>query len=115
VQSSHLSFQEYFAARALCEGGVVLSGPPPWQWQAWWANVVAIGEEMGAPFARGLLRAAGVEGDALNLSDKLGGDRPTALRVVALFMGVLTNLSYAKPLTAHSRTIFTRLPGSRHL
>ena len=32
MQSSHLSFQEYFAARALCEEGPVLTGPPPWRW-----------------------------------------------------------------------------------
>ena len=31
LQSSHLSFQEYFAARALCEEGAVLSGAPPWR------------------------------------------------------------------------------------
>ena len=92
LQASHLSFQEYFAARALCEEGTVLSGAPPWQWPAWWANAVKLGEEMGEPFARGLLRAAGVEGDALDLSAKLGGDRPTVLRVVVLFSAVLTSV-----------------------
>ena len=60
LQSSHLSFQEFFAARALCEG-TRLSGEPPWQWSAGWANVVALGAEMGEPFAKGLKRAAGVE------------------------------------------------------
>ena len=48
---------------------------------------------MGAPFARGVLRAAGVTGDALDLQQKLGGDRPTVLRVVVLFMAVLTSLN----------------------
>ena len=86
LQSSHLSFQEYFAARALCEGDAALSGAPPWQWPAWWANVLAIGGEMGAGFGRGLLRAAGVEGGALDLSRKLGGDRRTALRAVQLLI-----------------------------
>jgi hypothetical protein len=94
LQSSHLSIQEYFAACALRDG-TRLSGAPPWQWPAWWANTVAIGEEMGEPFAKGSLRAAGVEGDALDLNQKLGGDRPTVLRVVALFTRVLTSCEYA--------------------
>ena len=67
VQSSHLSFQEYFAACALCKEGTKLSGVRPWQWPAWWANAVAIGGEMGEVFGKGLLRAAGVEGDTLSL------------------------------------------------
>ena len=32
MQSSHLSFQEYFAARAMIKSGSMLSGSPPWQW-----------------------------------------------------------------------------------
>ena len=69
MQSSHLSFQEYFAACALCEEGTKLSGVPPWQWPAWWANAVAIGGEMGEVFGKGLLRAAGVEGDTLDYAN----------------------------------------------
>jgi hypothetical protein len=83
LQSSHLSFQEYFAARALCEEGTKLSGTPPWQWPAWWANAVELGAQMGDGFGRGLLRAAGVTGGTLDLSQKLGGDRPTVRRVLA--------------------------------
>eukprot|EP00900_Chrysochromulina_parva_P016629 jgi/Chrpa1/24968/Chrysochromulina_OHIO_Genome00027804-RA len=84
LQSSHLSFQEYFAAIALCDEGTELSGTPPWQWPAWWANAVKLGAEIpGDRFGRGLLRAAGVTGDTLNLSQKLGGDRPTVRRVLA--------------------------------
>ena len=63
---AYLSFQEYFAARALCEG-TRLSGTPPWQWPVWWANALQLGREMGDDFARGLLRAAGVEPGELNL------------------------------------------------
>ena len=55
VQASHLSFQEYFAARALCEGAA-LSGPRPWEWPAWWANTLTIGEGMGEAFGKGLLK-----------------------------------------------------------
>jgi len=83
LQSSHLSFQEYFAARALCEEGTKLSGTPPWQWPAWWANAVELGAQMGDGFGRGLLRAAGVTGSTLDLSQKLGGDPPTVRRVLA--------------------------------
>jgi Ran GTPase-activating protein 1 len=83
LQSSHLSFQEYFAARALCEEGTKLSGTPPWQWPAWWANAVELGAQMGDGFGRGLLRAAGVTGGTLDLSQKLGGDPPTVRRVLA--------------------------------
>ena len=57
LQSSHLSFQEYVAARALCEEGTHLSGVPPWQWSAWWQNVVKLGREMDG-FGSGMLRAA---------------------------------------------------------
>jgi hypothetical protein len=84
LQSSHLSFQEYFAAIALCEEGTELSGTPPWHWPAWWANAVKLGAEIpGDRFGRGLLRAAGVTGDTLDLSRKLGGDPPTVRRVLA--------------------------------
>jgi Ran GTPase-activating protein (RanGAP) involved in mRNA processing and transport len=86
LQSSHLSFQEYFAARALCEEGTKLSGTPPWQWPAWWANAVELGAQMGDGFGRGLLRAAGVTGGTLDLSQKLGGDPPTVRRVLAAMM-----------------------------
>jgi predicted NACHT family NTPase len=67
LQSSHLSFQEYFAARALCEEGTRLSGEPPWQFSAWWQNAIKLGSEMGG-FGSGMLRAAGVQGDTLDLS-----------------------------------------------
>ena len=40
----------------------------------------------------GVERIFGVTGDALNLSGKLGGDRPTVLRVIAEFTRVLTEL-----------------------
>jgi hypothetical protein len=97
LQSSHLSFQEYFAARALCEEGTKLSGTPPWQWPAWWANAVELGAQMGDGFGRGLLCAAGVTGGTLDLSQKLGGDPSTVRRVLAAMMKTtaLTSLSVA--------------------
>ena len=85
LQSSHLSFQEYFAARMLCEEGTRISGVPPWQWSASWQNAVKLGIEMDG-FGSGMLCAAGVQGDALNLSRKLGGDRPTVLMVLCAML-----------------------------
>ena len=95
MQSSHLSFQEYFAARAICESGTTLSGPRPWEWPAWWANAVKIGGEMGDAFGKGLMRAAGVEGTSLDLSRKLKGHQPTVLAVLvsAIRSGSLANLT----------------------
>jgi len=92
LQSSHLSFQEYFAARALCEEGTKLSGTSPWQWPGWWANAVELGAEMGDSFGRGLLRAAGETGDTLDLSQKFGGDRPTVRRVIVTLVASANKL-----------------------
>ena len=91
VQSSHLSFQEFYAARAICSGRA-LSGPLPWQWGVWWANVLRLGDEMGSAFEQGLLRAAGVEGHALDLCKRVGGDRATACQAVTILLksGTLT-------------------------
>jgi len=90
MRSSHLSFQEYFTVRAICTGQYRLRREsPPWKWGPFWANVVKLGRENGTTFGSGLLRAAGVEGDELNLSRDLGGDRPTVLAVVCALMGSL--------------------------
>jgi len=90
MRSSHLSFQEYFTVRAICTGKHRLRrDAPPWRWGPFWANVVKLGCENGTTFGSGLLRAAGVEGDELNLSRELGGDRPTVLAVVCVLMGSL--------------------------
>lgn len=99
MQSSHLSFQEYFAARALCEDNSIFSlGVPPWRWSAWWANSVRLGLEMGGAFGRGLLRAGRVEGTSLDLSGQLAfgdglADRPTVVRVITALMAGLTSLN----------------------
>ena len=60
VQFSHLSFQEFFAARATCGRAYKLpaSVAEPWRWTAWWANTLRLGSEIGPSFARGLLRLA---------------------------------------------------------
>ena len=100
VQSSHLSFQEFFTARAICDladrhgsDQSILRDEPPWQWQVWWANTVELGAGMGQGFGRGLLVAAGVKGSTLNLNGKLGGHKPTALAAVAQCMRCLTKIN----------------------
>ena len=104
VQSSHLSFQEYFAAKALCEEGATLAlGVKPWHMPAWWANALEMGAEMGEGFGRGLLRAAGVTGDELDLDAQLGGHQPTALRAVGLLPLKTVYLNSACPPTAPPR------------
>ena len=97
MQSSHLSFQEYFAMRAICTGKHRLpSGSPPWKWGPFWANVVKMGMEDRARFGVGLWRSAGVEGDELNLRNQLGGDRPTVLGVVCALLGSLRVLDLSE-------------------
>ena len=99
MQSSHLSFQEYFAARAICKRSSHLSGPPPWRWPAWWANAVKLGSEMGGDFGVGLLRAAGVKrgayGGSLDVSSKTDGDFLTVLAVLVAISPFLTKVRAA--------------------
>ena len=60
MQSSHLSFQEFYAARAIRKGQHLSRDVLPWVWQAWWANCLRLGQEMGDDFYQGLCRAAQV-------------------------------------------------------
>ena len=104
MQAAHLSFQEYFVAQAICEGAGQLELPIELKgsngdvhvvklsFTAWWSNTAKLGNEMGDGFGRGLLRAAGVEGDAPSLRVKLAGDRPTSLVMVQALMVVSSSL-----------------------
>ena len=47
---------------------------------------------MGSAFSVGLKRAAGVQGDALDLNGKLGGDKATALKAVGALAHALRSL-----------------------
>ena len=93
VQASHLSFQEYFAARAICSGKHRLrkGSPPPWEWPAFWSNATKLGAEMGDEFGKGLMQTAGLDAE-LNLKGKLGGDRETTVAAVAQLIRGLTSL-----------------------
>ena len=95
MQSSHLSFQEFYAAQALCKGSR-LPGSPPWQWPAWWSNALRLGIEMGDSFRRGLLEAVAPGHASLDLRQKIGGDRPTALRAVAQLMLVASSMDLSE-------------------
>jgi len=89
MQSSHLSFQEFFTARALCNGQrLIPRAAEPWRWSAWWGNTLRHGSEMGRAFGHGLLQACGLSKTdaALELRAKLGGHRPTALRAISLLL-----------------------------
>ena len=116
MQSSHLSFQEYYTARSLADGRRL---PPnvdaPWRWGSWWRNTLRLGAEMGDRFGRGLLRAISDESEGavsgeraspeftkpsahlmkatpprleleLELKGKIGGDLPTSMLAVAQLM-----------------------------
>ena len=53
MQSSHLTFQEYFCACALRRGTPLPPTALPWTWTAWWANVLRFGRDMGGAFGAG--------------------------------------------------------------
>jgi Ran GTPase-activating protein (RanGAP) involved in mRNA processing and transport len=89
LQSSHLSFQEYFAARTIASfGRAVLRASEivlphvfkagnyelvPWQLSDWWTNTLKLGEEIGNEFSEGLLKAADISGlTKLELRAQLG-------------------------------------------
>ena len=94
MQSSHLSFQEYYAAKCIAGGKCVVS-QPPWVWPAAWANTLKMGEGMGDEFGKGLVSAAGVTGDELDLTRRLSGNRPTVLQAITQLANGLRSLKCA--------------------
>ena len=77
VQSSHLSFQEYFCAKMICKGTrFPPSVPLPWQLPPWWHNMLVLGMQMDG-FAEGLMRAANLEGKKWFPNLNLGRNRKT--------------------------------------
>lgn len=118
IQSAHLTFQEFFCAKAICDGQRVPT--PPWKWSKWFKHMLDFGAEMGTAFHKGLFLAArvstahakkemededGVYEDRvvlkedddhkpnlnLNLSkDKIGGDRETSIAAVGHMLRVAT-------------------------
>ena len=106
-EASHCSFQEFYAARAICHGLLgttrdrLLPSTPPWRWGGWWANVLAFGMQMGEAFEQGLLKAAGVEYHLINhefvsfldLQGIIVGEEPrkVALLAVAILLRAVTS------------------------
>ena len=90
---SHLTFQEYYAARAICRGRPLHE--LPWEWSAWWGNVLKLGLEMGDQFGTGLLRASGITESHLDLHGVLPrGDRSLSMdAIVAIVQAKDTPLS----------------------
>ena len=93
MQAAHLSFQEYFAARAICQGTAVL---PPWSLPVWWANALRLGLEMGEPFRRGLLSACGESFDGASVRVTIGGHPSTAGAALGAALFVATQVQNAR-------------------
>ena len=72
IQASHLSFQEFYTARAICDG--CIPPKPPWEWSTWWINTLRIGDEMGDAFKQGLLKASGARNGHVNLGRTMNND-----------------------------------------
>ena len=58
MQAFHLSFQEFYAMRAVSEGGARLPG---FRWDVWWTNAVFMGVQTGDAFGERFVEAAGLE------------------------------------------------------
>ena len=54
MQATHMAFQDFFAARAICHGHN-LASTPPWKWHEWWDNVSSHAFIRTAPLALALL------------------------------------------------------------
>jgi len=76
LQSTHLSIQEFYAARAVCEGAVLPK--PPWELPVSWANTVRLGLDMGIDFCQGLLRSSGKALQGPSVRVTIRGDRHTS-------------------------------------
>ena len=92
MQSSHLSFQEFYAANGISKGYIL---PPesaaPWRWSPWWANTLRLGNEIGEAFETGLLRAAQIDPNAsqLDLRALVGGHRPTSFQALLMICAAM--------------------------
>ena len=76
LQSTHLSIQEFYAARAVCMGAVLPK--PPWELPVFWANTVRLGLDMGDDFCQGLLRSSGKALQGPSVRVRIRGDRHTS-------------------------------------
>ena len=58
MQAFHLSFQEYYAMRAIRAGACL----PSFEWEVWWTNSVLMGVQTGDTFGNAFVEAAGLSG-----------------------------------------------------
>ena len=71
MQAFHLSFQEFFAMLAVCEGARL----PSYEWSAWWTNVVRMGVQTGDAFGERFAAAAARVGGVGDASRASCGER----------------------------------------
>ena len=76
LQSTHLSIQEFYAARAVCEKARLPK--QPWELSAFWANTVRLGLDMGAEFGKGLHSSSGKALKGSSVRVTIRGDRHTS-------------------------------------
>jgi hypothetical protein len=76
LQSTHLSIQEFYAARAICEKARLPK--QPWELSAFWANTVRLGLDMGAEFGKGLHSSSGEALKRSSVRVTIRGDRHTS-------------------------------------
>ena len=94
LQSSHLSIQEYYAARAICEGAVLPK--PPWELSVFWANAVRLGIDMGDDFCQGLLRSSGKALQGPSVRVTIRGDRHTSALALGAAVSAASQLQSLK-------------------
>ena len=94
LQSSHLSIQEYYAARAICEGAVLPK--PPWELPVFWANTVRLGLDMGDAFCQGLLRSSGKALQGPSVRVTIRGDRHTSALALGAAVSAASQLQSLK-------------------
>ena len=94
LQSAHLSFQEYYAARAICEGANLPK--PPWELPVFWANTVRLGLDMGDDFCKGLLRSSGKALQGPSVRVRIRGDRHTSALALGAAVSAASQLQLLK-------------------
>jgi hypothetical protein len=115
MQAFHLSFQEFYAMRAIATGGVRLLD---FRWDVWWTNTVFMGVQTGDAFGGALAEAAGlaeVEGGGWRSRVVTALARtglPTAwLPTVAEAAGALADLPRLKRFVGRYRDVLAREGG----
>ena len=102
MQSSHLSFQEFYTALGICQGHRLPEGNLPWQFGPWWGNTLRLGQEMNG-FGLGLKKASGCA-DVLNLDGIDGRLPPSPSRTMAV-LGIAQIMPHLQKLVLCNNTL----------